>query len=68
VKELGGADVPGIGSDGIERLILLMEAQNIVIAEQATTDLYIAPLGEKQTDCLPISTRSEKTVDGADHR
>lgn len=55
VKELGGADVPGIGFGmGIERLILLMEAQNIVIAEQETTDLYIAPLGE---EAKPIAFR-----------
>ncbi len=47
VEELGGGNIPGIGFGmGIERLILLLEAQKIQIAEKETTDLYIAPLGE----------------------
>lgn len=46
VEELGGADTPGIGFGmGIERLILMLEAQGIKLTEEETTDLYIAPLG-----------------------
>ena len=48
VGQLGGKATPGIGfAMGIERLILLMDAQNIEVKVDDTTDLYIAPLGEK---------------------
>ncbi len=48
VEKLGGADTPGIGFGmGIERLLLILEAQNIVITEEEHTDLYIAPLGDE---------------------
>ncbi len=48
VGQLGGKDTPGIGFGmGIERLILLMDAQNIKIETEEITDLYIAPLGDE---------------------
>ena len=47
VGQLGGKDTPGIGFGmGIERLILLMDAQNIKVETEDITDLYIAPLGD----------------------
>ena len=45
--QLGGDDYPGIGfAMGIERFMLMLESQGIVLAEPSTPDLYIAPMGE----------------------
>lgn len=46
--QLGGADYPGIGfAMGLERFLLLLEAQGIDLASPNVPDLYIAPLGER---------------------
>ncbi|MEG0229872.1 MAG: histidine--tRNA ligase, partial [Oscillospiraceae bacterium] len=48
VKQLGGSDLGGIGfAIGLERLIGLMEAQNLEFKMPKKCDLYIAPIGEK---------------------
>ena len=47
-ETLGGAPTPGIGfALGIERLILVLQAQGIQITQKEDTDCYIAPLGEE---------------------
>lgn len=45
--QLGGEDYPGIGfAMGIERFLLMLESQGIVLGEDECPDLYIAPMGE----------------------
>lgn len=47
IKSLGGADQPGIGyAMGIERLLMVLEAQGIQIPKHSPCDLYIASMGE----------------------
>lgn len=47
IKSLGGADQPGIGyAMGIERLLMVLEAQGIQIPKSSPCDLYIASMGE----------------------
>ena len=47
IKSLGGADQPGIGyAMGIERLLMVLEAQGIQISKPSPCDLYIASMGE----------------------
>lgn len=47
IKSLGGADQPGIGyAMGIERLLMVLEAQGIQIPKPSPCDLYIASMGE----------------------
>lgn len=47
VEELGGPHTPALGFGmGIERLLLLLKAQNIEIPEPSVCDLYIAPMGD----------------------
>ena len=50
VKELGGQDTPSLGFGmGLERLMLLMEAQNAPFPEAERPDLFIVALGDKAT-------------------
>lgn len=50
VEEVGGPKTPALGfAMGMERLLLLMEAQNLPFPEEAKCDLYIASMGEKAT-------------------
>lgn len=50
VDELGGQKTPSLGfAMGLERLMLLMEAQNAPFPEANTADLFIVALGEKAT-------------------
>lgn len=50
VEELGGQKTPSLGFGlGLERLMLLMEAQSCEFPEDARPDLFIAALGEKAT-------------------
>ena len=50
VEELGGQHTPSLGfAMGIERLMLLMEAQGCEFPEAAKPDLFIVALGEKAT-------------------
>ncbi len=45
---LGGADQPGIGyAMGVERLLMVMKAQEIEIPAPAPCDLYIGSMGEE---------------------
>ena len=48
VAECGGPDIPGMGFGlGIERLLNVMEANNVKIPAPPKLGLYIAPIGEK---------------------
>lgn len=50
IEELGGQKTPSLGFGlGLERLMLLMEAQSCEFPEDARPDLFIAALGEKAT-------------------
>ncbi len=47
VEEMGGQHTPSLGfAMGIERLMMIMEAQKIEMPEPETCDIYIAALGE----------------------
>ncbi len=47
IEELGGAHTPSLGFGmGIERLMLLLEAQGIKLPDAKRCDLYIAPIGD----------------------
>ncbi len=46
-EELGGAKTPSLGfALGIERLMMLMQAQNTPLPDEERPDLYIASMGE----------------------
>ena len=46
-EQLGGDDFPGIGfAMGIERFMLMLESQGIILEEGKVPDLYIAPMGD----------------------
>lgn len=48
VKELGGPDLGGIGfACGMERLLLALEAEHIVLSNEDTLDAYLLVLDEK---------------------
>jgi histidyl-tRNA synthetase len=48
VREMGGKATPALGfATGIERLLLIMDAQKTEFPPRKTCDLYIAPLGEQ---------------------
>lgn len=50
IEELGGTPTPALGfAIGLERLILVMEAQGIAFEEQKPCDIYIGSIGEKAT-------------------
>lgn len=50
IEELGGQKTPSLGfAMGLERLMLLMEAQNCEFPESSAPDLFIVALGEKAT-------------------
>jgi len=47
IEQLGGPPIPGVGFGlGIERLLLVMEANGIEIPEPTGTDVFIAVMGE----------------------
>ncbi len=53
VSAIGGKDVPGLGfGSGIERLLLVMEAQGIKIPKPNGCDVFFAALGEETS--LPV--------------
>ena len=55
VEQIGGNSTAGIGlALGLERLLLILEAQEIDFADEEKTDVYIAPLGE---DARKIATK-----------
>lgn len=48
LAELGGKPMPACGFGmGIERLLLLMDAQNVPFPERKACDIYLASMGEK---------------------
>ena len=48
IEELGGKHLPSLGfAMGIERLLMLMDKQDIEIPKPSTCDLYVAVMGEK---------------------
>ena len=48
IEEIGGAHVPALGFGmGIERLLLLLEAQGIQLPEAKKCEIYIANIGEE---------------------
>lgn len=48
IEEFGGQKTPSLGfAMGLERLLLVMEAQECDFPEPSTADLYIAAMGEK---------------------
>ena len=48
VEEIGGPATPGIGfAIGLERLLLALEMQNLIPAEEPKKKVYIAALGEE---------------------
>lgn len=48
IKQMGGTDTPSLGfAMGIERLMMVLKAQNAEFPEAPTCDLFIASLGEK---------------------
>lgn len=48
IAELGGPDVQAVGfAMGIERLMMVAQAQGVEFPEKALCDIYFAPLGEK---------------------
>ncbi len=47
IEQVGGPKTPALGfAMGLERLLLLMEAQKLPFPEEAKCDLYIASMGE----------------------
>lgn len=56
VKQMGGAQTPALGfAMGMERLLLIMQAQGIQLPEPPVCELYIAPLGKQaQIKALPL--------------
>jgi histidyl-tRNA synthetase len=48
VSEVGGRSVPGIGfAAGLDRLILAMREQNVVVEERPKHDVYVVTIGDE---------------------
>ncbi len=48
IEEVGGPPIPGVGFGlGIERLLLVMEANGVVIPKPAGTDVFIVFMGDR---------------------
>ncbi len=62
VAEIGGSDQPGVGLGiGMERVLLVLEAQGVQIPSQERLDVYLVALGEqaeKETAKLLYKLRS----------
>ena len=51
IEEVGGPDTPGVGFGlGIERLLMVMEAEGVYLPEEQGDDVYIAAMGEAAID------------------
>lgn len=51
IEELGGGKFPGVGfAAGIERLLLLMDATGVKIPERSGVKIYVAPIGETESE------------------
>ncbi|MCR4925019.1 MAG: histidine--tRNA ligase [Clostridiales bacterium] len=65
VEELGGSHIPSLGfAMGLERLMLLMEAQGTPFPEEQRPDLFIATMGEVATK-KALALANELRYDGA---
>ncbi len=50
IGQMGGPETPSLGfAMGIERLMMVLKAQDAELPDAKTCDLFIAPLGEKAT-------------------
>ena len=48
VQSLGGKATPCVGFGmGIERILMLMDAKNVVVENDEVADVYVAPIGEE---------------------
>lgn len=48
IEQLGGPPIPGVGFGlGVERLLLVMESNGVIIPEPESTELFIAVMGEE---------------------
>ncbi|MBQ1555203.1 MAG: histidine--tRNA ligase, partial [Clostridia bacterium] len=58
-KQLGGPDTPSLGFGmGLERVMLVMEAQGVAFPEPEKTMIYLAPMGEAATvKCMELCAR-----------
>lgn len=64
VEELGGKPAPALGfAMGIERLVLLLEAQGINVGRNDSTDIYFANIDENAMKTA-LSLASDLTADG----
>lgn len=55
VEELGGPETPGIGfAIGVERLLLLLEEQNIEIPSAKPVDIYVMGLGDEVNELSQV--------------
>lgn len=63
IEQLGGAKTPGLGfAMGLERLLMIMDAQGIEIPKERACELYIANIGEEagiKASALTNSLRRE---------
>ncbi|MBQ9415206.1 MAG: histidine--tRNA ligase [Clostridia bacterium] len=59
IEELGGNHLPSLGFGmGIERLLMVLEAQEASMPEPPRTELYLAPMGERAvTACFEMALR-----------
>lgn len=54
VSQVGGPDVPGIGLGiGLERTVLLLEAQEVQLDDSGQLDVYVVALGQAAEQELP---------------
>ncbi len=58
-KELGGADTPSLGFGmGLERIMLVMEAQGCEFPEPERPEIYLAPIGRAAaTKCMGLCAK-----------
>lgn len=58
-KQLGGPDTPSLGFGmGIERVMLVMEAQGCEFPEREKTDIYLAPMGKNAVvKCMELCAK-----------
>ena len=71
IEQLGGNNAPGIGfAMGVERLLLLMENIGVEIPNNSKVKLYIAPMGELESQkafTLAMDLRRNGVVTEFDH-
>ncbi len=53
-EELGGAATPAVGfASGIERLLMVVERQNVKLAGESKPDIFLAAIGDKAKSDVP---------------